>query len=499
MTKSCSSQSSRSSGDGSDGEGDDTSRRSVLSRQEKLKSEEDHDDQDDSYSATAADISLPTPAVGPTPSSKPMPPQASKDNEIKEDGGSRHQDSDSKIKLEGEESNCHTIPFVQNMDADAVEETMMASSYPMPLLFNSRSGTSGHYNPSRRLTFEDDNDDVNDRSASNPMASLACDEETQDYGSPAPIGAHGTFPDEEEMNIFPPFQNQYHIDDSYSTNLLGAAFLPSPNESSTGPLALPSNTVSSSSAHPLLINIQDIRAQYGGPTLNNHIVNSNEPYHTLPPLMETVRSSSLDQDSNNQYHHRSEENGGKNDNENNPADKKQTTSPRSFGGKTLQNLNQISASHDAAARNGRRSSKRSRAMTRNLPLRKRHTTLGGGGAETGRPTRNGMELMTTPPVTTTRSTSQRLVSRSVSAEKHKVGGGLRGRRLSSSPPEQISKKQPSRNRSRRQSVSVSSSRRMHGTPSSSGKLRTIQHFTPRRNTIPILSSETSLPNTIIIG
>jgi hypothetical protein len=358
-------------------------------------------------------------------------------------------DADSKIKFEEEKFDCLPIPF------DA----------PIPYNLSSNNDS----NPTTRLSFEDDPARGSDSATLNYQ-------ENEDVGSPPPIGADGAFPTScfEDMSIFPSFPNQYHIDDAYSTNLLGCTFLPSPNDSGN---AMPSI------APQFHLNFHDIRAQYRGPTLsssacnniNGHAFPNNPP--PPPPFIRSLHSTDEDDD---------EEEG-----------RIRRSSMGSSGGKSLDNLSQISA---RASRTNR--SRRPRQTSRNLPLRKRHTSIDHN---------RDQQLMTTP-LATTRS-SRRMVSRSASAEKKK------GRGMSSSM--QID---THRNWSKRHGSSTGNSARANSTKSftrtsatsaarfnnvptptlsSASKItprvRVIEHFTPKRNTKAILSKESALPNTVIIG
>ena len=424
------------------------------------------EDKSSENQVSAADTT--TPSVAPTPFStaisSPCDNDTNKDTPaITADVSKYHpsktvedQDADSKIKFDDEETNCQPLPFTEGITS--------TTSLPVPNPYN----FSIH--PSRKLSFEDDqclglmsspnqrssNDYEDERkgnsSTSNTFTNLTF-QESQGIGSPPPIGAAGSFPSSgfEEMSFFPSFQNQYHVDDSYSSNLLGCAFFPSPNDN--GPL---SSNINIAPSHHFLVNIHDIRAQYGGPTLNG---NNN----AFPPLMRSLHSSN---------HH----NGRQKEDEEEGEGNERTRSM----GKTLDSLDKISTS---TAKKNR--SKRPRQMSRNLPLRKRHTSLD-----------HGQEVMTTP-VSTARS-SHRMVSRSISVEKKKGGGSTSIQHIS-------------RNRSRRQSTksfprtTTTSAARFNNVPPTlslgNGKVRVIQHFTPKRNTVPILSADTTItiPNTLIVG
>ncbi len=288
--------------------------------------------------------------------------------------------------------------------------------------------------------------------------------EGQSFPSPAGFGTDSGFPSIlsiDDMNFFQPLLNQFPIDESYSNNLLGSAFIPSPNEFSSGQITTNNlSLVSSSHLFPTSDDIHDIRAQYSGPTLNPNNRNSDEgtkgSTEILPPLTKPLtKPQSLNVKREDRVHV-----------EGNITSKLPTI------GKTLDNLQQMSTT-STSARLDR--PKRLRRVSRNLPLRKRHATLGNRRG-------SSRQMLTTPPPTTKTRSSQRIVSRSTSVDKKKRTTSV-----------QI---QPSRNRSVRKSSMGNSA----VTPSVGirGNVRVIQHFTPKRIS-PILSEEAALPRTVIIG
>lgn len=380
---------------------------------------------------------------------KSPPPIATKNDTNKEG-------STPKVKLEDDTSVTSSASFARTMDPNVLA-TSPAMLMPQDFTVH----------PSRKLSFEDeqpfsivttpkqnrvrfDDDEARDFSTG---SHLLCPE-TQEVVCPTPVALDGFFPSSalEDIGSFHPFQGQqFQIDDSYCSNLLGSAFIPSPNESG----------VSSSHAaqfQPLLANIHDIRVQYNVPPLSSSkvIMESSQ----CPPFL--VQSlPKLDGDGYN---------------EEVQGESEECTRKRTIG-KTIDNLNQISAS---ATKRKKSAKPQTRKVTRNLPLRKRHTKV------------EPEEVLTTP-MAATRPQTRHMVSRSASVEKTKK--------------ESTSQSRTSRNRSKRQSktsvprtASTSDARFKDESPSIGvGTMRIIQHFTPKRNTVAILSTETSLPKTVVFG
>ena len=415
-----------------------------------------------------------------------MPPQPDDDPSQGESTSSviiPKSDNDSKMNLndhnggDNENNENDLIPFAQNMNT----ESMGVYTYPFAMSHNISTSRN---DPTRKLSFDDDHQSFGMATspaqkrvqfgdakpsdfatmASNSSESLTCQED-QNFGSPPPVGLDSIFPSSymEEMNAFPSLhQSQYLIDDSYSKNLLGGAFIPSPHQDPETS-SLSNGNVASAPLNPFTLNIHDIRAQYSGPTLHNTFSS-----HSSQPLINPLPSLdghgyNEDDDSNVQ---REEDNNGK----------------KSMG-KTLDNLSQISA---IVARNNRPKRPRTRKMARNLPLRKRHPSLSHGQSE---------DIITTPVNTARQSNTRNLVSRSVSTEKKRKTIYTKQLKRHRSKPQGRSKSFP-------RTASTSESRFKllpKASNTSDGSTRVIQHFTPKRHTVPILSSERSLPNTVIFG
>lgn len=394
------------------------------------------------------------------------------------------------LKIEDEEYdiNLLSIPTLQNMNNGAILTSSNATAYnPFPIYQGGGGSISGNSNndPSRKLLFDNE-------CALNLMTSPNNDQEVpppgphQDFGTPNPI-----FPSSglDEIHTFQPFSIQHHhpLDDSYSANLLGAAFIPSPSVGGLGD----HNTVPTNMApfYPFLVNMNDFRAQHTsnstGTEVNADFVGSSLSASTYANHLPLPFANSLPS-----LNPKLEE---KNNNEDEIKVKSQSEDGqrKRSQGKTLDNLTQLSAtSHNRSKR------ARSRKISRNLPLRKRHSALQGSSSKKS-------DNVSTPTTATRRSNAaHRLVSRSTSAEKKKSkrsAGGRGDMKLPIRPA--------SRNRSRRQSNMpfgrASSASANRGTLSSENDgtiTRVIQHFTPKRHTIPILSMETSsLPNAVMFG
>ncbi len=353
-----------------------------------------------------------------------------------------------KVKLEDDTSVTASASIARTKDLDVLATS---PAMPMPQDFT--------MHPSRRLSFDDEQ----------PFSIVATpkqnrvrfdDDEARDFSTgsdllcPETQALDGFFPSSalEDMSSFHPFQGQqFQIDDSYCSNLLGSAFIPSPNESG----------VSSSHAaqfQPLLANIHDIRVQYTVPPLSSS-KGIKESSHCPPFLVQSLPK--LDVDGYN---------------EEVQVESEECTRKRTIG-KTIDNLTQISASANKRQKSAR---PQTRKATRNLPLRKRHTKV------------QPEEILTTP-MAATRPQTRHMVSRSASVEKSKKVPSSQSR--------------TSRNRSKRRSktsvprtASTSDARFKDESPSMGvGTMRIIQHFTPKRNTVAILSTETSLPKTVVIG
>jgi len=380
-------------------------------------------------------------------------PSKTKSSSPKEVVENQQEDFSVRVKVE-EDDICigNPIPFSYNPSCEI-------PAFPIPISFSA--------DPSRKLLFEEErnfgllssphhpNINGDDGKVRSNAHSVHYHETPQPFESPAP-GLDGMFPSSylEEMGSFPPLQNPYQIDDSYNSNLLGGAFIPSPND----PVMSSSNITH---LHPFLTNIpsmHDIQVQHHGPMLNctkrDLGSTQDDPYEMkdLPKLDSQVYSDDADSE-------------------------KAVDNKRSIG-KTLDNLNQISASTTKRRKSTR---PQSRKVTRNLPLRKRHTTLD-----------QSPQLVLKTPMASTRSQTRNMVSRSTSGEKKKK--------------EPLIDVNPSRNRSRRQSstyaprtASTSAARFNDNGSDQNASFRVIQHFTPKRHTNPILSVERSLPTAVILG
>ena len=371
-------------------------------------------------------------------------------------------------------------------------------TFPLPLSYNSTSEMT-----SRKLLFDDDqslglicsspqrinippgnNDDdhatgeveQNDNSSttaknlSSFTHELTCNET---FPSPAGFGASFPMSSLDEMNFFQPFQNQFPIDESYSNNLLGSTFIPSPNSAE----ATLCNVLSASQLFQSTTT-SEMQVPFKGPTLTAiscHNSRSNNSTSTAYPVQQVPQSFHMEEEEDAKI-------------EENVSTMNSVTKRQPTIGKTLDSL--ISAS--ITTKNER--PKRSRRVTsgRNLPLRKRHAPLRGGDDDGSQDQQDAQtEMLTTPKPTKTRS-SHRMVSRSTSVEKNK--------RVS------MTNVQPSRNRSVRKSSMTRAATRsnrfgvddMETPPLDGGSLRVIQHFTPKRIS-PILSEESTLPRTVIIG
>lgn len=445
--------------------------------------------------------------INPTSSSSPQTDDAPTQTKPRQDSekmdSKTNNDDPNSESIENDENDL--IPFAHNMNTEAMTA---AANYPFSFSHNliptsaanNNNSSSSSNPPTRRLSFEDDNQpfglsaspphkkvtfdkdnkprDFTNVTTNNASSdhSLTCQED-QDFGSPpAPVGLDSIFPTTymDEMSSFPTLQqNQYLIDDSYSNNLLGCAFIPSPRQDpETSSLSNSNLVLSSTSLNPFSLNINDIRAQYSGPTLSNTFSN-----HSSQPMMSSLPS--LD---GHGYNDTNEIGNIQDENEEDKNNGFKST------GKTLLNLSQISASVDRSSRTKR---PRTRKMSRNLPLRKRHPSLATNSRGTS--DQNDIDGMTTPINTTRQTNTRHLVSRSASTEKKKK----------SIHTKQLKRHRKVSGRKPYPRTATTSDGRFKLLPKAEnvgdGMTRVIQHFVPKRHTVPILSTERTLPNTVIFG